>query len=841
MRRRATQHPIVVFAHRAETMTDINRHDSSGAVGHTPGAEIAMLISNILKQGSATFDPSQELLGKLDNEVERNARESARLEISEMLKQVAARRAAVPIPQVPAPPPAAPWLGDAVAARQAKLYSERLRGEAIAPAPEIQDMAADTVVDFVPDAAPAEPIETPAPLVMPRPNFERIAAEQDVAAPAQDTPVAAAAGGNDWFGHSPDGLPVWMTGGIPLAAVSVFAIGAILLGRPDGVAAALPSSEAATPVSAVHTVAAIDVDTLDSADIQPVTLRSDALRDSTLADAAALRAVAPDADTYADPVAPVAQTAAIADSSSAIAPVAANYIVREKIEPLPEDSAPAPSLKPSLPAIAPNVTTRPAVAPTPQKRPNRALPTRMYSGNMQLGSAAQLVNAVAAQAGSTLTRAEQVWLASDMERALEDEIDGRSVSLKAKDGQRIRVTMVQSEQVQREFAFARVTEISSLPHDMVVEGGWYAARRDVMLHATPAIGSGLVHRIVEKDQLIERIATYTDRYGAQWYLMGQRGLAVGFLSPADLVVGGAHRGQLGNVYSEINGAKTYEMRHVYTKCRRGYIGPFGKQMQATKFCRNAAGNWVAYQDGKDLSQIASIAGAMNARRELASAIIVAEALGDPVAYRAFADQKFRRRIRADLVNARFGQTTEHVLPDGDPIRLTFGEKYTEQSKAALKKVDALSTVSGKLTVDAEWVKAPIGATLRAAPDYLAQTSLTEIPAGQAIEKIGHVTGARGDDWVLVGRSGVGFGYVNPEKLTPINGRVSPHAIRNIRGKAVAELVDIETTCRPVSYETVNRVGQFQACQQADGSWALKGEAKAGRQFAERASDLQTAP
>ena len=126
----------------------------------------------------------------------------------------------------------------------------------------------------------------------------------------------------------------------------------------------------------------------------------------------------------------------------------------------------------------------------------------MYTGRMEEGSAAQRVNAIAYEAGSDLTHAEQMWLAADMERALDDEIDGRSVSLKAKDGQRIRVTMVQSRQVQREFEFARVSEISSLPHDMVLAGGWYVARQDVMLHATPALHSGLTHRVVKKLSLI---------------------------------------------------------------------------------------------------------------------------------------------------------------------------------------------------------------------------------------------------------------------------------------------------------------------------------------------------
>ena len=217
--------------------------------------------------------------------------------------------------------------------------------------------------------------------------------------------------------------------------------------------------------------------------------------------------------------------------------------------------------------------------------------------------------------------------------------------------------------------------------------------------------------------------------------------------------------------------------------------------------------------------------------DTASAIVLAEATGDPVTYHAFGNRMFRRRLQGDFVHARFGQTTEQTLPNGDPIKFTFGETYEEQGQTPLVRVAALGSLSSKVRIKAGFMKAPIGAKIRAMPDMLSTADLGEIPAGRAVETIGLVEGLRGEDWMLVGRSGVGFGYVPVAKLTEIEGRVSPYAIKNVRQSATtAELVEATRTCRRVTYQTFTGNGSFDACQQADGSWSPK--LAPGRQFAE---------
>ena len=315
--------------------------------------------------------------------------------------------------------------------------------------------------------------------------------------------------------------------------------------------------------------------------------------------------------------------------------------------------------------------------------------------------------------------------------------------------------------------------------------------------------------------------------------MGQRGVAIGFVSPANLVVAGAHNGQRAGLYPNQHSKKVFEIRQVYTTCRDTFIGPHGESMQKMKVCRNASGNWVAHHEGQSTHRTAALVGTLRSQVGKTSSILLAEATGDPVAYQVFADRKFRRRIQGDLLRARTGTTSEYTLPNGDQIELTFDEKYQEESTEILQKANGISAVSGTFRVDARWMTAPIGAKLRTAPDYLAQETEIDIPASGAVEALGYVTGTRGYDWVLVGRSGVGFGYVPATKLIA-HGQNSAarRALRNERRQATAELIEVTTTCRPVSYETRRGSGKFEACQQTDGSWALRDDPVRGTKFAD---------
>ena len=823
-------------------MADFLSQEAAGSEALGVDAELAGLIGAIVNRARSSADhPSNALLAALDTDVEDTARALARQEIHSLAEQIAheaasrAEQAAniptkanpfAPIaPAIVAPDAVEPvskpvtWIGEAfeaqAASKQAESWDSMAARAEIEPAPIEDTQAAYDETELVSD--------------------DKVV-----------TPQIAAGGGGDWFGHSPDGLPAWLSMGVPVAAVSIFALGIIATGGFSG--------DLQAPALRVEETASVKLASLapEASPLKPAnaslrireaeTVFAEIDNSSVTSTAKALASV-PAGDTATTPsslIVPVSQNTPVSTGAGGSSIVG---LGRKAESPIDTPLASAPSVKPEALVQSPVVSARTInVAPAPIAKRRRKIPVRMFSGRMDPGSAAQIVNAMAQRSGPVLTRTEQFWLARDVERVFENEIDGRSVSVKSRQGQRVRVTLEKSSQVQRDFTISRANELSALPHNMVLEGGWYAARRDVALHAGAALGTGLKHRILKRGDMIERMATYTDRYGDRWYLMGQRGHAVGFLSAGDVLLADAYQGELGNPYAASQGARTHDVRTVYTKCRDSFIGPEGGLVQRLSVCRDAKGHWVGHDESKVSTRQASLAGPLLPKAGTASAIVLAEATGDPIAYHAFGNRLFRRRLQADLVHARFGQTTEQVLPNGDPIHFTFGDTYVHEALLPVKRTEAVMTVSSKLRVKAGWMKVPIGAQLRASPDYLAQSMGEGIKAGRAVETMGYVKGIRnGEDWALIGRSGVAFGYVPAAKLADIEGRVSPHAMSNARGVAVADLVETVSACRTVEYITVTGAGQFDACQQPDNSWALKAEPDLKRQFAYSTTNLKTAP
>ena len=851
-------------------MSENTEHNHYETDGLSANQELSQLIGAVMAaKQSAMTHPAKAVLEALEANVETQAREMARHEIDTIASQIhlaagSAHQAEAPVaedaapasstmpeanlapespvtginpfaPQAPAPAPVS-WISDAMKANSARMASTSWASHA----PVItQYDDQEAVVEAVPakaditdiklrDADISEedlaipPFGYHAPTDSFEPETVEVGWEEDVYERPEDARLVAPAlanGDNGWFGHSEDGLPMWMTAGIPVAAVSLFALGFAFMDHSD--------TPALTPASGA----------LSQTSVQSASLPAPALEPATPDIAEAIPAnIAPDQPVQ---IVPVSQ-------AQIVRPAASSIIVKTPVEVEEAGSVPAasvPSLKPAYPKIAQSNIVAQTAAKAPAGTsfaPRRALPVRMFTGRIEAGSAAAMATAAVEQNGTVLADAEKAWLARDMERALDNEIDGRSVSLKARSGERVRVALKTSQQVQRSYTISRANEMGSLPHNIVLEGGWYAAKRDLFLHATPSLSAGMRHRTVKQDALIERMGTYTDRYGDRWYLMGQRGLAVGFLSAADVVLAEIHDRPVGDVYYAAPGARVSETRVVYTKCRDGFVGPEGGLSSRLQVCRDAQGHWIKHTQGKVAVRQASLLNTLTPKTDTASAIVLAEATGDPVTYHAFGNRMFRRRLQGDFVYARFGQTTEQTLPNGDPIRFTFGEAYEVEGKTPVIRVAALGTLPS-IRIHAGFMKAPIGAKVRAMPDLLSVADLGEIPAGRAVETIGLVEGLRGEDWMLIGRSGVGFGYVPAAKLTAIEGRVSPYAIKNVRQSAtVAELVDATHLCRSVTYETLAGTGAFDACQQADGSWLPR--PVPGRQFAQSAiSDTPVAP
>lgn len=382
--------------------------------------------------------------------------------------------------------------------------------------------------------------------------------------------------------------------------------------------------------------------------------------------------------------------------------------------------------------------------------------------------------------------------------------------------------------------------MGALPYGLVLDGGWFAAKNDVALNATAALGSEFRLRQLKQDMLIERIGIYTGRHGDRWYLMGQRGVAVGFVSAADVVHAGASTRPLGLPYHQIKGDLIAEERVVYTRCREGFIGPEGGSAVKLSVCRDAAGHWIDADEGLLTKQTAGLFGGVApSATNAASTIVLAEVSHDPVAYHALANRYFRRRFQGALASARDGQVTRQTLPDGSDIQFTFGDTYGTSVQMPIKRVAAMTPLQNGLRVQARWMTAPAGADIHATPDHLVTGGLGDIPPGRAVEAIGVTTGRNGADWTIVGRKGIAFGYVETVRLSPISGSVSPIAISSAHTTLAVDLIKTATVCRTVRYETIDATGDFNACQEIDGTWTVQPEVSS--QFADLGAMTSVAP
>ena len=674
-------------------------------------------------------------------------------------------------------------------------------------------------------------------------------------------PMSAAAIEAQQYQDGDGGLPVWLAMGIPVAAVSMVALvaGVNLFGGKDAgsgtvdtVALApltvtpVDGGEGGTPPAPVLAnvpVAAPEAVEFAAVPAEPV---ADA---ETLFAGRATEIVPESAPEIVEVVAPVTRPEP-EPAIAVAAPVLAVPSVKPDPTPLPSVTRTA-AIVPSAPTAAPEhalATNVPSLKPrtvssnrfitaTPKRaapavyRPTGQVPARIFDGRFERGSAALTINTIAANMGSVLNKSEQSFLARDIERVLDNEVDGRDVSLKSAGGDRIALLFADSGQELRQLTVARESGVAPLPSQMVLEGGWYAARSDVQLRATPSLAGTFSNRMIAKDTLIERMATVTDRYGDRWYLMGRNGVAVGYMSPADLMLATATDKPLGLPYNRRHANVVKEVLPVYTRCRTVFIGPFGSTRQKMNVCRNAEGNWIGADQG-----VVPVLQA-NARPE---PIVLASAAGASPELVSFEDRRVRKELAPKLVYARTGQVIKQKLADGRDVELTLGPKYETNRLVPVMRLEALGRIDKPMRLDGRWMRIPGGANLRATPDYLAPLDTGAIPAGHTVQTIGSVEDDRGETWVLVGRNGVGFGYVQRQELMPLAGNTALRAVSSARTATVVDLVESVTDCRSVAYEGAGLDGTFTACQQPNGEWALTADPEL-RQLVDLEPSAQIAP
>ncbi|MEM8636623.1 MAG: hypothetical protein AAGF33_16775 [Pseudomonadota bacterium] len=687
------------------------------------------------------------------------------------------------------------------------------------------------------EAAEADPVEADEALPEPEPIrlFERSPSTARQPAVIENTPEPQAyvtttrtAEKRPFFGMLPgsafdegeerEALPLWLHLGLPIAAVSAAALAIALnnLSKPDQIIIA--DADAALPPAAGTDV----LPTVEGP--EPTTETATSLVEQGLATSPELPLNATVTEegrvnTFISP---------------APAPIASVPSAKPDAIPAATSIAPLPSAKPAAPSARsvvtlPNSAQQPDLVAATDTGPNSVIPDSTYDGPIQAGSVADELLRLAGEAGAEQLSSEDARaLARDLEEALDTEVDGRSVSLLSGTGDRYRVSFQTSREEVKEYVFQRRSEMGAIPDDLIIEGGWFAATSDAALHATPSVLSVFENETLEPGTLVERIGTVTDLYGDRWYLVGSDGIAAGYVSPADVVIADLYPGDLGQPLTVTGVADSVaQASRVLTDCRTITIGPEGSYWQLAEGCRNPAGHWVSPASGYVVEDIAL------AELKGAEALVLASASPPPTVLEA---PEIRQIVETILPYGSEGQTLTRTLSDGSDVSFTFGERFQESRKISVVRIDALGKIDRPISVDAQWVQVQEGASLRPTPSYQTTLTIGRIEADQAVETIGLTRGRDGQEWTLVGRDGVGFGWVAAAELQPLTGSRPLTAVDNsYSGRAVTELVDAEVKCRTVDYAVPGNYGQVTACQMPSGKWQFE---QVGVNFA---SVLQSGP
>ncbi|MEM7663878.1 MAG: hypothetical protein AAF292_16665 [Pseudomonadota bacterium] len=649
------------------------------------------------------------------------------------------------------------------------------------------------------------------------------------------TPVPAAAlEKKTWFGMQPgtafdegekhEGLPLWLHLGLPIAAVSAAALAIALhnVTKPDTTAATNADASAPDVSARVETVPppVPTTEAVDAVEAAPLETETAALPEQvappTVAEGPALpepQQLVDAAETTPAPVTTVSSEGRVNTfiSPAVPAPVASAPSAKPASIPTAVAKAPLPSAKPGTRATATS------------ERPSGTVPVQTVSRPIEPGSAASALLGIANEAGTTpLSLVEEQSLARALDKAFDNEIDGRSVSLKSASGDRYRVTFETSYQDAKDYSFDRSRDIASIPNNLVVEGGWFAAKTDARLYATPSIQGAFETEAVSRGTLVERIGTFTDTYGDRWYLVGVDGVAVGYVSPADVVFADLYSGDLGQPLSIAAATDPVkQISRVYTNCRSATIGPEGRYWQVTEACRNPNGHWVSPAAGYvPQNSLVAASGGQDA--------ILLAAAPPQIAPALFEVNEVRELVFNAMPYASDGQTLSRILSDGSNVSFTFGERFQKSRKVSLVRVDSLGEIDRPVKIDARWVQVPDGARMRPTPSYQTAMTLGSIKSGEAVETIATTTSNKGEDWVLVGRNGTGFGWVSTADIAPLSGIAPVKAMPDsYYGRAVMDIVDADIPCRTVGYAMPSAGGSLVACQQPGGDWVFEEAAATG--------------
>ncbi|MEO0785399.1 MAG: hypothetical protein AAFY10_06840 [Pseudomonadota bacterium] len=490
----------------------------------------------------------------------------------------------------------------------------------------------------------------------------------------------------------------------------------------------------------------------------------------------------------------------------------------------------APSLPPSVkPSQAPSasaptqVAVQRAAPPSPSLRTaqaianaERQIPQHVHTGPVIPGSAAAMLVGIVEASGEALTPSERSDLSTQIERLLETELDGRTANIDTPDGNLAEISLVSSRFDQQNIVLKRSDSVALVDDGLFLESGWFAAKDVVAVRPLPDLQTEQDGALAGRGTLFQRMATVTSSYGDRWYLVGQGGVATGYVSAAEVTLAETFNGPLGRPFEVPSTSKQDDFSLATTRCRTIEVGLGDASAQRAEVCRHADGSWLGRAAPEPHESYPAVT-TRHVADEILTRLDAEHAAEAPV------------QVGAEL-NSLLGEGFEtaafEVPTESGTVAVELGERGDQLRAVSLPRAAEIAPVRSMLTISHAWVQARVETELRPVPSAATRMRDGAVAEGQFLEVLGLLGESQQAEWAIIGRRGVAQGYIQLADLQWVKPRpeLEYSAHTRLHGRVVSNRVTASTQCQTVKLGRVSSLAtDMQVCAVPGGGWAVSSD------------------
>ncbi|WP_018997870.1 superantigen-like protein SSL4 [Hirschia maritima] len=485
---------------------------------------------------------------------------------------------------------------------------------------------------------------------------------------------------------------------------------------------------------------------------------------------------------------------------------------------------------------------------------------RVYDGVLRAGSMPQTIIDALFANGTYLAGNEQKQFAYNVRHAAKTTADGEINTVVTQNGTRVDLHFLSTQNEVRPTFITRSDKVEPLPRYMLLQDDWVRVANPTKLYAAPTQFDQTVLRSLSLSTSMERMGVVTDSSGEQWSLIGQNGVAIGYVPSADLTSLSGTGTTSVNAFKTNISSSVIERIDVSVPCR-DYAMTVNGTGSMHSACMTPDGDWMS-KEGAASGLSYTTAPPTTSFTSSTPTIVSDLAYRPPAPERTelsedaeailFKQETLRRDARhgqgsaSQRIGSLFGQVDAKSAvsissPDGRIGELEF------EANPELQKI---SSSTSQVTLKTGLVQLDKQVRLMNAPAGTIVPEAETVMRGDVLEAISVSTTPTGESWTLVGENGVGYGYVrtdytssmstqNVESTRLYDGFNAAQALGG--APAVSDAVEVNfqpaaPECQTAVYDAGGESGTLKACLQPNGTWTAEIIPNSGYEIRSAATD-----